>query len=164
MGILNSYTITLMFRGKPHLLFKCLTFHKPKCWKKVDGSFEMELIFLTFMSCVWISPSLLSLKCLYAYPKLSTNDISLLCFRRKSHTCVLVQSLLTLFDPVVCNASGSSVHGILQARILERVAISFSRVSSQPRDWTQVSCIGRQTLYHWANREASLCICNKSNI
>ena len=49
---------------------------------------------------------------------------------------VIIQSLslLTLFDPVVCNASGSSVHGILQARILERVAVSFSRVSSQPRD------------------------------
>ena len=36
---------------------------------------------------------------------------------------------------------GSSVHGILQARILEWVAVPFSRVSSQPRDWTQVSCI-----------------------
>ena len=43
---------------------------------------------------------------------------------------------------------GSSVHGILQARILEWVAISFSRESSQPRDQTQVSCIGRQILYH----------------
>ena len=46
------------------------------------------------------------------------------------------------------------VHGICQARILEWVANSFSRGSSQPRDWTHVSCIGRQILYHSATREA----------
>ena len=40
-----------------------------------------------------------------------------------------------------CNLPGSSVHGILQARILEQVAIPFSRVSSQPRDWTCIFCI-----------------------
>ena len=42
-----------------------------------------------------------------------------------------------------------SVHWISQARILERVAISFSRGSSQPRDWTFASCLGRRLLYHW---------------
>ena len=42
-----------------------------------------------------------------------------------------------------CSLPGSSVHGISQARILEWVAISFSRGSSGPRDWTQVYCIGR---------------------
>ena len=41
--------------------------------------------------------------------------------------------------PMVCSPPGSSVHGILQVRILEWVAISFSRGSSQPRDQTQVS-------------------------
>ena len=46
------------------------------------------------------------------------------------------------------------VHGISQAGILEWVAISFSRGSSQHRGWTCVSCIGRQILYHWATREA----------
>ena len=45
---------------------------------------------------------------------------------------------------------GSSVHGISQARILEWVAISYSRGSSQSRDQTHVSCIGRHVLYHWA--------------
>ena len=49
---------------------------------------------------------------------------------------------------------GSSVHGILQARILEWVAISFSRGSSQIRDWTHVFCTVRQILYHWTTREA----------
>ena len=43
--------------------------------------------------------------------------------------------------------SGSSVHRILQARTLEWVAISFLRVSSQPRDWNHISCIGGQILY-----------------
>ena len=49
-----------------------------------------------------------------------------------------------------CNPPGSSVHGISQTRILEWVAISFCRGSSQPRDRTRVSCIGRHILYHWA--------------
>ena len=47
----------------------------------------------------------------------------------------------TLCDPVDRSPPGSSVHGILQARILEWVAISFSRGSSQPRDGTQISRI-----------------------
>ena len=56
--------------------------------------------------------------------------------------CVLVtQSCLTLCDPMDCNPPGSSVCGILQARILEWAASPFSRRSSQPRDWTQVSYI-----------------------
>ena len=51
---------------------------------------------------------------------------------------------------------GSSVHGISQSRILEWVALSFSSGSSQPRDWTHVSCIGRWILHHWTTREAHL--------
>ena len=60
------------------------------------------------------------------------------------------QSSLTLCDPTDCSPPGFSVHGILQARILEWVAISSYRGSSQSRDWTHVSwvsCIGRQVLY-----------------
>ena len=49
-----------------------------------------------------------------------------------------------------CSLLGSSVHGISQARILEWVAICFSRVSFQPRDWTRVPCIERRIIYHWA--------------
>ena len=55
-----------------------------------------------------------------------------------------------------CIPPGSSVHGVFQARILEWVAISFSRGSSLPWNRTQVSCgsyIGRQTFYHWATWE-----------
>ena len=70
--------------------------------------------------------------------------------------CVLAsaksfQSCRTLCNPMDCGPPGSSVHGISQAKILECVAISSSRESSQPRDQTPVSCIfyvGRQILYH----------------
>ena len=56
-------------------------------------------------------------------------------------SCVFVAQLCpTLCDPMDCNPPGSSVHEIFQARILEWVAISFSRGSSQPRDQTRVSC------------------------
>ena len=57
-------------------------------------------------------------------------------------------------DPMDCSPPGSSVHGILQAKILEWVAISFSRGSSWPRDQTLIFCIHRQILYHWATWEA----------
>ena len=52
--------------------------------------------------------------------------------------------------PMDCNPPGSSVHRIFQARILEWVAVFFSRESSRTRDQTHVYCIGRQILYHWA--------------
>ena len=55
-----------------------------------------------------------------------------------------------------CVPPGSSVYGILQARILEWVALSFSRGSSQPRVQIQVSCTGRQILYHCATKEAHM--------
>ena len=48
---------------------------------------------------------------------------------------------------------GFSVHGIFQARVLEWVAISFSRRSSRPRDWTQISCIVGRCFTVWATRE-----------
>ena len=66
--------------------------------------------------------------------------------------CVLVtQSCLTLRGPMDCSPPGSSVYGILQARILEWVAISSFRGSSQPRDWTHVYsvfCTDRRILHH----------------
>ena len=63
------------------------------------------------------------------------------------------QLCLTLFDTIEYSLPGSSVQGILQVRILEWVAVPFSRSSSQPSDQTQVSCIGRGILYHWVTRE-----------
>ena len=60
----------------------------------------------------------------------------------------------TLCNPMDCNPPGSSLHGILQARVLQWVAISFSRESSQPRDWTWVSCVPGRCFNLWATREA----------
>ena len=67
----------------------------------------------------------------------------------------VTQLRLTLCDPADCSLPGSSVREILQARILEWVAISFSRGSSRPRDRTRVSCIGVRHFTIWANREVN---------
>ena len=64
------------------------------------------------------------------------------------------------WQPQNCNPPGSSVHGILQARILEGVAISSSRESSQPRDQTQVCGIAGRFFTVWATREAHY-LCEK---
>ena len=62
-------------------------------------------------------------------------------------------------NPILCNPMDfsppcSSTHGIFQARVLEWIAFSFSRRSSGPRDWAQVSCTAGRFFTHWATREA----------
>ena len=70
------------------------------------------------------------------------------------HGCSVTQSRLTLSDSIGYRPSGSSIPGISRERILEWVAISYSRESSQPRDWTHVSCFDRRILYYCATWEA----------
>ena len=70
---------------------------------------------------------------------------------------LVAQSCWTLCDPMDNSLPGSSVHGILQARILEWVAISSSRGSSWPRHRTWVSCIAGRFFTVWATREAHNC-------
>ena len=67
-----------------------------------------------------------------------------------------LQSCLTLRDPIDGSPPGSPVPGTLQARTLEWVAISFSRGSSYPRDWTRFSRISGRHFTIWATREAHL--------
>ena len=70
---------------------------------------------------------------------------------KSSEWVKVAQSRPTLFDPMDCSPPGSSVHGILQAIILEWITTSLSRGSSQPRNRTcisYVSCIGKQVLHH----------------
>ena len=70
---------------------------------------------------------------------------------------LVTPSCLTLCNSMDWNPQGFSVHGILQARILERVALPFSRGFSQLRDdRTQVSCIGGRLFTIWTTREAQL--------
>ena len=86
--------------------------------------------------------------------RLESSVVSLFCL----HLALCMLSHVQPFwDPMDCSPPGSSVHGILQARTLELVAIFFSRGSSQPRDRTRVpciSCISRRILYHWTTWEA----------
>ena len=70
---------------------------------------------------------------------------SLVCYAKSLQSCP------TFWDPMDCSPQGSSIHGILQARILESVAMPSSRGSSQSRVRNHVSyvpCIGRRVLYH----------------
>ena len=67
--------------------------------------------------------------------------------------CLVAQLWPTLWNPMDRSQPSSSVHGVLQARILEWVAISLLRESSRTRDWTHDSYIGRQLLYPWATWE-----------
>ena len=80
-----------------------------------------------------LEPDILECEVKWALGSITTN---------KASGGEVAQSCPTLCDLVDCNLLGFSVHGILQARILEWIAISFSRGSSRPRDQTQVSCIG----------------------
>ena len=73
---------------------------------------------------------------------------------KSGNLVLLTQSCLTLWDPMACILPGSSVHGILKARILEWAAISFSRGSSWPRDWICVFCIAGKFFTIWVTREA----------
>ena len=65
----------------------------------------------------------------------------------------VAQLCLTLCDPMDCSLPGFSIHGIFQARVLEWFAISFSRGSFQPRDWTRVSCVVSRRFTIWATKE-----------
>ena len=68
--------------------------------------------------------------------------------------CLVTQSCPTLCDPMDCSPPSSSVHGILQARILKLVAMPSSRGSSQPRNQTQISCIAGRFFTIWVITEA----------
>ena len=82
--------------------------------------------------------------------------VSFILFRDNVNKMMCVCEILCC--PMDCSLPGSSVHGILEARILEWVATSYSRGYSQPRDWTAifwVSCLGRRILFHLRHLEAN---------
>ena len=68
---------------------------------------------------------------------------------------LVAQSCRLFGTPMDCSPPGSSVHGIRQARLLEWVAIPFSKGFSRPRDRTRVSCIAGRFFTVWATREAN---------
>ena len=68
---------------------------------------------------------------------------------------IVIQSCSTLCNSMDCSLPGSSVHGILQTRILEWVTIPFSRRSSWLRVWTQVSCISGKFFFNHLSHQGS---------
>ena len=115
-----------------------------KCWRRCGGKrnflhywWECKSVQQTQWRTVWMflkklkleSPYDLAIPLLGIYPE-----------KRKSQIEV-TQSCPTLCNSMDCKLPSSSIHGLSQARILEWVAISFSRRSSRPRDWTRVSHI-----------------------
>ena len=91
----------------------------------------------------------------FPQPTSNLSEYRWLCFKNTKVKVLVAQSCQTLCDSMDYSPSGSSVHGILQARILKWVAIPFSRGSSQPRDWTWVSWIAGRFFTVWATREVS---------
>jgi len=122
---------SLTFRGKKNPNKNTRT----KTPRPPSNSQKVRVVFRT-LTKIW----------LFLLPILSS-FIQLLLLLLFSHCCIW------LFNPMDCDPPGSSVHRISQARILEWVAVSFSRGSSQSRDWTHVSYIERKIIYHWATRE-----------
>ena len=101
--------------------------------------------------CVWqekctVFCSVLCMCTLQIY----TNSTFLQRVKVKSLSCVQLFATPWTVAYLPC----SSVHGIFQARVLEWVAISFSRESSRPREWTRDSCIAGRCFTVWATREA----------
>ena len=85
-------------------------------------------------------------------------------FKKLTVCAKLLRSCSTLCSPMDCSLPGSSVHEIFQARILEWIAIPFSRGSSQLRGWTQVARIAGGFFIIWATREAQKQTQNTLNV
>ena len=120
----------------PFLLFPKLTHNKQLLTDLIHifstaAEIYWPLLSKPILIVAWLNPDLKNLSSLFCLPKVT--------FALKESE--IAQSYPTLCDPMDCSLPSSSVHGILQARILEWVAIPFSRGSSQPNEQTQVSHI-----------------------
>ena len=120
-------------------IHRCLLYYQHVCWER----------------CITLNYRGSRLDSWWKYPELKIMVSLNLWTWAPSSSSSVTQLCLIHCDPM--DLPGSSVHWIFQARRLEWVAISYSRGSSQHRDWTCVSfisCISRQILYHWATWEA----------
>ena len=105
------------------------------------------------MWCCFFAFSVIFYNYFSVFYKYNFSSLIVMCM---SNVKVLVTQLcLTLCDPMDFSLPSSSAHGILQGRILEWVAIPFSRGSSQPRDLTQVSHVALRVFTIWTSREVS---------
>ena len=111
-------------------------FANPKCFNiRTDSVQNMYCLTICTILNTWSTTAVRSLLSSLDLDKNSTHEMKV-----KSESEV-AQSCPTLCDPTDCSLPGSSVHGIFQAIVLEWIAISFSRGSSQPGDWIRVSRI-----------------------
>ena len=105
---------------------------------------------ISFNGCIIPSKIFILLISGFLFPALSMLFVSkFFCFRYLV-PIVCAQSCPTICDPMDSSLLDSSVYGISQARILEWVAHFLLQGIFQPRDWTHISCIGRQIVYLWA--------------
>ena len=132
----------------------------PECWgaqREINYHIFSKLSFFIVQIHSW-PPKLIYLLLLKNLLKwVGKKNLLKWYMHRKKAKVSVSQSCLTLCDPMDCSRPGSSVCGIFRARILEWLAISFSRGSSQPRDWTLISfiwCIAGRIFTVWATREA----------
>ena len=144
-GLQVPFLWTKSLVWNPSMLKKLL-----HCWGTGLGCFQFKNVFLKRQQ----SNLKLGLPVLFCFlSRLFIFALSWKC------VCSVTQSCPSLCTPLGCSPPVSSVHGISQARILKWIAISSSRGSSWPRDWTWVSCvscIGRRILHHWAIWEAQV--------
>ena len=147
---IRPHTFTILPLGRSEVSFSGL---KSKCQQSCIPFGESIPCFFQLLHFFPIGPHHSTLHyhhSSYFSPWLSFKDLS--DYTGLIQMCVLSRfSRVWLYVPLDCSLPGSSVRGILQARILEWAATPSSRGSSQPRDQTcisYVSCIGRQVLYH----------------
>ena len=135
LSMINFWVLVLIFR--PMIYFEIIPIYDVR-----QGS--------TWLFCMCISISLRA-TCgnYYSFPVKMSAPLS----KNQLNTDEVKVAQLC---PTFCDPMDYMVHGILQARILEWVAFPFSRRSSQPRDWIQVSCIAGGFFTSWATREAQI--------
>ena len=147
MHTLNTlFTPLINSPSSYHYFISSTTDHLLRYWISDMSRFNLLILFFCLLQ---LECKLHEVRvCIYFVhwyiPSLQNKAYHMMC------VCEVAQSCLTLCAPMDCSPPGSSVHGILQARILEYAAISFSRGSSQPRDWTRVSCIVGRCFTVWA--------------
>ena len=131
----NSWVFILAIRKHRHTIYLVSYFFPLYilCCQNKNANSVLLTFLNIIINCQKTEPFLFSLDCMHAQ---------------------LLQLCPTLCDPVDCSSAVSSVHGILQARILETVAMPSSRGSSWLRNWTSVSFIVGGFFTHWTTWEA----------
>ena len=157
----------VLLLGKSHGQ-RSLVGYSPWGRKELDTT---ERLHFHFSYCSWVLKArilkwvALSLSRGFFWPKKKLASLHSLPLRHQGSPRIkdeseseVAQSRPTLCDPMDCSLPGSSIHGTFQAIVLEWIAISFSRGSSQPRDQTQVSHIVDRRFTVWATREVIIYI------